>query len=297
MCNAKTLSQRKQRGTVNALLLVGCAITTANGLSYRDGRITDDDASISDNLVADAYQTDNDGTQGPLLEEWNVVQRNGKGFKPSQADVKPPQDSSASRIEAAQEAQAAEQRAPAAASSWAKIAAAPKAAKKLTATMKAKARIVAQAAADIKAKASSLERPRLALKSSKGVGSQPRLARGPDKEGIGFALIRTLMKSTPLAASKNQPLQSSPLEQSEQLICLDTIQASPSPKHVRRVSWGDEQGSPLSHVQIIENCLDEKWEWSNCTDLSTTEGRYTMLAGAAWYGMIALGVIAHSFVY
>jgi len=289
-------SQRKQRGTVNALLLVGCAITTANGLSYRDGRITNDDASISDNLVADTYQTDNDGAQGPLLEEWNVVQRNGKGFKPSQADVKPAQDSAASRVEAARESQAAEQKAPAA-SSWAKIAAAPKEAKKLTATMKAKARIVAQAAADIKAKASSLDRPRLALKSSKGVGSQPRLARGPDKEGIGFALIRTLMKSTPLAASENQPLQATLLDQPKEVICLDTIQTSSSPKHVRRISWGDEQGSPLSHVKMIENCLDEQWEWSNCTDLSTTEGRYTMLAGAAWYGMIAVGVIAHSFVY
>merc|ERR1712166_383918 len=152
-------SQRKQRGTVNALLLVGCAIT-ANGLStanYRDGKFTND-ASISDSLVADTYQTDTDGAQGPLLEEWNVVQRNGKGFNSNSADVKPARGSWASRAEAAREAQAAEQKAPAAASSWAKTAAVPKT-QKLTATMKAKARIVAQAPADIKAKAFLLDRP------------------------------------------------------------------------------------------------------------------------------------------
>merc|ERR1712166_1675273 len=94
---------------------------------------------------------------------------------------------------------------------------------KLTATMKAKARIVAQAAAEVRAKASLLDRPprlaprRLALKSSKGVGSQPRLARGPDKEGIGFSLVRTLMKPTSLATSEDQPLQPYVLEQPEEV--------------------------------------------------------------------------------
>jgi hypothetical protein len=288
MCNKSTFkSKRKQsHGALNAVLLT-CAIT-ANGLSYRDGRITNDDANIND--LTDAYSLKSSDLSSdspwaaPVEEEWNVVQRKAKISKPVRSQAK--SRSASSKPQSEVEKPDIQTQAGIPGSSWAKVAAAKP---------KVEATAATKLSGDSKRAAKQQppkQRTRLALKSSKPIGqSQPRLARGPGWCDA-FSLARTIVeKALPPCAPAIQLKEESALPAVGQELEDKLV------KPVRRVSWGDEHtDSTLIHIKEIENCLDEKWDWGKCTDWHSHEGRTTMLAGAVWYGMIFTGLVLHSWV-
>jgi len=127
--------------------------------------------------------------------------------------------------------------------------------------------------------------------------SLPRLAQGPGWCSP-FSLART---TKPRPAVREIPAvveQISIVPKESEIVAQVRVSPTSSPSKRRAVSWSDDhQNQPLAQIREIENCLAEKWDWSRCTDLSSTEGKTSMAAAATWYGLIALGMVVNSWVF
>lgn len=147
----------------------------------------------------------------------------------------------------------------------------------------------------------------------------PKLARGPGwtqpfsmprtakPEMISAAVPQALMQEEPVEVAKVvtetvetvdgiQCKELTPVTEVKEDSDYEEPPAEVMPQTTaRRVSWSDEQDQPLTQVKLIENCLLDKWDWSRCTDLSTREGKRTLAAATAWYGMLAIGMCVGSY--